>query len=425
MHLQLYNDIKKWITDRLPEVKNVRLYNNQFNREDVESAFLYPVIFISFPQTTYTNRLHRVQEAHITMTIHIGFQSLKDEDTSILQLKQDIHKCIVSFISDNFSYPKRVSDRENFDHDNVHLFEIDYELLGVDWTNDDRIFKTITATPVIDVSFTQSQYTPVPQTSTLTVTIEDGSGNPIEGATITLKLNGTTYSSDSTDSNGQAVFEDLEYDDYTIDVTSTGYNDNLNNIITIDEETEVIKITMTTTTKTYYIASTGDIYGAAMPVIILNTTTLTSSTLIELSDIYEGNEFDMIVTGCGLTDVIQAEYQVLSIDYPNIEISDIYFKPNLCQRFAKLTEFTSADFTNKTTGINVRLQRTYFPGVDVSSIFPAGSKVKIVTGEGDIYYDIVYECIYKSGNTNMSCYIGQYVINSGEAVDVYLMTNII
>lgn len=156
MQLQLYNDLKKWITDRLPDIKSVGLYNNQFQRENVEHPFLYPVVFISFPEVNYTNLSHFVQSCEIKITLYLGFESYKDEDTYILQMKQDLYKCVCKFVSPDFSYPKRISEKENFDHNNINIYETDYMIKGNDFTADDRWFKTITATPVTIISITQS-----------------------------------------------------------------------------------------------------------------------------------------------------------------------------------------------------------------------------------------------------------------------------
>ena len=56
-------------------------------------------------------------------------------------------------------------------------------------------------------------------TDTLTITVNDGE-NAISGATVTI-----SEDSETTDENGQAVFDDMPYDDYSVTVEADGYND--------------------------------------------------------------------------------------------------------------------------------------------------------------------------------------------------------
>ena len=56
-------------------------------------------------------------------------------------------------------------------------------------------------------------------TDTLTITVDDGT-NAISGATVTI-----SEDSETTDENGQAVFDDMPYDDYSVGVVADGYDD--------------------------------------------------------------------------------------------------------------------------------------------------------------------------------------------------------
>ena len=56
-------------------------------------------------------------------------------------------------------------------------------------------------------------------TDTLTITVDDGT-TAISGATVTIGSD-----SETTDENGQAVFDDMPYDDYSVTVEADGYTD--------------------------------------------------------------------------------------------------------------------------------------------------------------------------------------------------------
>ena len=56
-------------------------------------------------------------------------------------------------------------------------------------------------------------------TDTLTITVNDGE-NAISGATVTIDSD-----SETTDENGEVVFDDMPYDDYSVTVEADGYDD--------------------------------------------------------------------------------------------------------------------------------------------------------------------------------------------------------
>lgn len=138
MQLELYNSLKKHIEDNLPEIKSVRLYNNQFNRENVENPFLFPVVFLEFNTQSFRDLSQGVQEVNLICTTHLGFESYKDEDTYVLQLKQDLYKVVNRFQNEYFSRFLRVAERQNFDHNNCQVYETDYSLKGKDFKDDIR-----------------------------------------------------------------------------------------------------------------------------------------------------------------------------------------------------------------------------------------------------------------------------------------------
>jgi hypothetical protein len=156
MQLELYNSLKKHIEDNLPEIKSVRLFNNQFMRENIENPFLYPVVFLQFSNQSFRELSQGVQECNLICTTHLGFESYKDEDTYVLQLKQDLYKVVNRFQNEYFTKFLRVGERQNFDHDNCQVYETDYALKGKDYTDDIRPKIQVTTTQGLIVGFTSS-----------------------------------------------------------------------------------------------------------------------------------------------------------------------------------------------------------------------------------------------------------------------------
>jgi hypothetical protein len=149
MELQLYNALITNINNNLPEIKTVKLYNNQLERENVENPFLYPAIFIEFTDKQFNELSQGVQQINMIVNIRLCFASYKDEDTDILRLKQDVYKVINRFRNEYFSRLLRVSEEQNYDHNNIQQYIIGYKTTGKDFFDDIRPTINVTATASI------------------------------------------------------------------------------------------------------------------------------------------------------------------------------------------------------------------------------------------------------------------------------------
>jgi len=131
MQLAIYNDLKQRIST-LAALKYVALWNNQFEREDVNVPFGYPCCFIEFADTSYVDDLNLRQRGTLQINIHLGFESYKTEDTDILQLKQDLNELIHGWSTINNTKFLRRSETQNFDHTNIQDYIISYQVTGLD-----------------------------------------------------------------------------------------------------------------------------------------------------------------------------------------------------------------------------------------------------------------------------------------------------
>ena len=135
----LYTEIKTTL-EAIDGIKYVRLWNNQFERENVNEPFLYPCCFIEFEPTECRDLLCGVQQYDFIVCIHLGFESYKTEDIDILDIKQSIYVALSRFNSETrlFSLFGRESDTQNFDHDNIQAYEIRFTVTGKDFDADTR-----------------------------------------------------------------------------------------------------------------------------------------------------------------------------------------------------------------------------------------------------------------------------------------------
>lgn len=148
MELALYTALKTHILSELgSQLKGgVRLFNNQFENENVENAFLYPIVFLQFQPLEFRELSVGVQQFDMTVTTHLCFESYKDEDTDILNLKQSLYQTVNRFRGGdlNFSRLLRRAERPNYNHSNVQVYETDYFTTGKDFTTDTRPSTSVT-----------------------------------------------------------------------------------------------------------------------------------------------------------------------------------------------------------------------------------------------------------------------------------------
>lgn len=133
MQLAIYNALKARIST-LQSLKYVALWNNQFEREDVNVPFNYPCCFIEFPAADYIENLQGQQQGTMTIALHLGFESYKTEDTDILQLKQDLNQLVHGWSTPYNSRFLRRSEVQSNDHTNVQEFIITYTMQGFDYS---------------------------------------------------------------------------------------------------------------------------------------------------------------------------------------------------------------------------------------------------------------------------------------------------
>jgi len=151
--LDSYNAIKSALEDlkvnnsRL--IPTVGLWNNQFDNEDIETAFNFPACFIHFANirwdvtnykpprggvggTNVTKEQKGNTEEKSLITLHIGFSLLKDPKDSLEILDpilEAIYFAVQGLEGDFFSPILRIEERQDVDHDRVLVWEMDFNTM--------------------------------------------------------------------------------------------------------------------------------------------------------------------------------------------------------------------------------------------------------------------------------------------------------
>lgn len=143
--LDIYNDIISTLKTKVPEIKTLGLWNNQFANEDEEFVFNFPAVFIEFTNLLWTTtnlkpsrlgtqgNISKEQKGEGSIiTLHIGFSELSDAKTNFADLDPLIEKVFFAIqgLSGNYYTPLlRNAERQDSDHDRVIDWQKDFSTM--------------------------------------------------------------------------------------------------------------------------------------------------------------------------------------------------------------------------------------------------------------------------------------------------------
>lgn len=127
----IYLAIKEMVSNELRDkVKTFRLFNDQFNNEASENAFLYPAIFMQYSNIDYMSTTAGSQQGDLEATFHIGIESLEDEDLSAFDVLDTFFKAVTDM---NIGFT-RINEQQDINHDNVQVWQQSYKITLIDDT---------------------------------------------------------------------------------------------------------------------------------------------------------------------------------------------------------------------------------------------------------------------------------------------------
>lgn len=146
---KLYLAVKERVLQN-SSVKHCALFNNQFDNMSEENPFLFPCVFVEFSQLQYVTKSEGYQEADAVIRLHVGFESYKTEELEVLDLLDDLHEDLQGFhINDEFTPLDRNFEGQDTNHDNVIVWQMDYDTLLSD--NSGNRNKKLTLTTIGDL----------------------------------------------------------------------------------------------------------------------------------------------------------------------------------------------------------------------------------------------------------------------------------
>ncbi len=138
----------------------------------------------------------------------------------------------------------------------------------------------------------------------------------------------------------------------------------------------------------------------------------TEATLVPEGEIFHEVTDKIEITG-------KDNYWNVKIDYP-------LFDTNNFEKVAKVTPFTSADYSDLIRGQQYVYNYLEFTG-DLTGTYSPGDYIKItcVDDDNNVYYDMIDTITHKSGVTKLDTHMLRYVENLSSSIIMEKMTNIV
>lgn len=132
----IYEEIKAKVLTDQPKVKTFRLWNNQIDNLSNEDSFLFPAVFLGFTDLTFMHRSSGIQDIEGTITLYIVQHELRTENLENLDFVDTIAKALNGFQTDTILSPlKRTQERQDIDHDQLIIWEQDFNIKAIDCTS--------------------------------------------------------------------------------------------------------------------------------------------------------------------------------------------------------------------------------------------------------------------------------------------------
>lgn len=154
----------------------VSLYNDQFNREEDETAIPLPAVLVEFIDIIWQDQKGGIQVGDAEIKFHIGQESLaginhRNEHLSksmlVLEYLELIHTILQGFSTVHFTPLSRINDVQDTDHTNVIAHSVIYKTTITDCSADPNLKKNETTLTDINVTgdvVDQLPTTPSPET---------------------------------------------------------------------------------------------------------------------------------------------------------------------------------------------------------------------------------------------------------------------
>lgn len=148
----LYLAIRQQILNEVKEIKHVLFYNNQFDRDNEEEAFLYPNCFIEFNQMLWTSTTQGQQRGDIDVKVYLGFERYETESLTIFDTIQNVFVALQGFATGVlFSPLNRIEEEQDVNHDNVIVWTITFKTSLIECESDTRTGLTETTIATLEI----------------------------------------------------------------------------------------------------------------------------------------------------------------------------------------------------------------------------------------------------------------------------------
>ena len=144
--LMFFDSVYAKLDECCPEIKTVQLYNSQPDNTDKEEAKFYPAVYLEMSDIDWVTKGLGIQQGEITMTVYVVTENYKTDDRQFLNVVDKVFACLNGLQSCSFTALERISERQDVNHDQLSIWEIDFRSTIYD--SQDNSMTELTATTI-------------------------------------------------------------------------------------------------------------------------------------------------------------------------------------------------------------------------------------------------------------------------------------
>jgi len=139
----LIDTIDLRVKDQVPEITLCQMWNNQILNEGEEAEVLFPVVYIELSDIVWKNLSKGCQRGEVMITIRVVIEKYEDDNRDHLDLVDKVYKSLQLHSQPEYSSLIRLAERQDVDHGNCIVWEIDFKTELTDVTASTDADKTL------------------------------------------------------------------------------------------------------------------------------------------------------------------------------------------------------------------------------------------------------------------------------------------
>ena len=130
----IYEELKSYLQQSVPELQHLQLYNHQSDNLAVEESYDFPALFLGFDNIQSERFLEGLQTIHFELNLYLEYESMVYEPLELFDLKDELKKALANFNLPSLGKLQFLEEEMDQNHSNLHQYQLRYSGQWLDTT---------------------------------------------------------------------------------------------------------------------------------------------------------------------------------------------------------------------------------------------------------------------------------------------------